>query len=431
MLADGASTILEDMEMRERHAAAAMDGWSRYAVSQGNSGPFGMMTSTMQGANLSRLQPQHQAQFTWRGLGDGQVQAQGGQYGMGRRTLADGNATLIDFNSTEALTSRGSATPSGHVFAAPGWHAMVQDASAQALARGILRTDPQQGRPPLAHVAAQAAGWGGAAPTSHWWAAGVSTVSPRSNGLGVSGPSPGGPVMFQAAMQGFGADASRFPSSNATPTSQMGADTSMSSNACSSQTAESPAESWNSGSADAKGNSSGRNKRKRPPSLSCIEAAAVGAPSRGDDCFSFSNITSRRRVDQDDEGIAGSDAGANSLSGGSGSAVLLPPLPTSTSGLKWGGSSGSSVASGNSSSGNGGNGSNVGSGPSGVVLAPLTPMTPFAVGDGWTLPMTPQRAAQPDGWTPTGASAEALARGDSWTFSITPRTPRDLTLQVM
>jgi hypothetical protein len=390
MLADGASTSLEDMEMprRERQAAAtAMDGWSRHSASQGSPGSYGVLAPNMQGGNMMHMQQQqqqqqqqqHQAQFTWRGLGEGQmqagVQAQGGQFaGMGRRPLADCNAALLDFNSVEAPTLRGSATPGGHVYTAPGWHSMVPDAS--AVTRGTLRgTDVHQGRPHPAHAAAQSSGpgWGGQSTTSHWWAAGVTMSSPPragGGGLSSSAQAQGGPgQMFQGGMpQGFSADSDEFAPgvSNLAPTTQSACDASGGSAACGSQEAESPAERWGAaGSWDGKGlgGSTGRSgKRRRPPSLSCIETtAATEAAAQGEDCFSFGNLSSRRRVEQGEEGA----------------------------------------------------------------------LSPDAVGDGW---MTPQPAAQPDAWTPTGAgaelAAEALARGDSWTFSMTPRTPRDLALQV-
>jgi hypothetical protein len=463
MLADGASTILEDAELRnaERQAAEgnSWPGGRQGPVSQG--GPYGM---TLQGSAV-RLPTQSNAQFTWRGIAEAPAHA--GQFnGMGRLPPAMGGVSgggqarcdggLMEYaggGGEQAPSSRSSGTPGSHVFATPSWHSMVPDAS--ALARGILRGG--EVRPGLGQIgggSGSGTSWAGTA-SAHWWAAGVS-ASPQSRGVVTSAPSG---AMFQSAagMQGYSAvgDAGRYTAGSNGPVSVESCGnvaTSMSSG-----------DGWGSCGPDSKGGVSGRNKRKRPPSLSCIEAAAVATAAAaacragGEESLYFGNTTARRRVDQGEEvdGGGGSNGGGGGCGGGSNCRGVVNSLNKGGGGGGGGGGGVNNVgtcggnggnSNGNGSASSGGNGGNNGTmllpplptggglkwgaGAGGnVVLAPLTPMTPFASGDGWTLPMTPQRTAE--AWTPTAAGSETLGRGDSWTFSITPRTPRDLTLQVM
>jgi len=458
MLADGASTILEDAELRnaERQAAEgnSWPGGRQGPVSQAT-GPYGM---TLQGSAV-RLATQSNAQFTWRGIAEAPAQA--GQFnGMGRLPPAmggvgGGGGGLMEYaggGGEQAPSSRSSGAPGSHVFATPSWHSMVPDAS--ALARGILRGG--EGRPGLGQIgggSGSGTSWAGTA-SAHWWAAGVS-ASPQSRGVVTAGP-PGAMFQTPAGMQGYSAagDVGRFTAGSNGPVSVA--------ESCGNVPASmSSGEGWGNCGPDARGGASGRNKRKRPPSLSCIEAAAVATAAAaacrasGEEGLYFGNTTARRRVEQGEEvdgsGGGNGGGGGNCIGGVNGGGI----------GGGGGGGGGNSVGSGGGGSGGGGgggggsvgNGNTSGSGGNGggggtmllpplpaggglkwgaggsVVLAPLTPMTPFASGDGWTLPMTPQRTAE--SWTPTAAGSEALGRGDSWTFSITPRTPRDLTLQVM
>ena len=412
MLADGASAMLEDTERQAMGDPDASGGggggggggWSlsRLPASQGGA-PYSMLTPTLQGGMPRLPPPQCQAQFTWRGLGEAHSQggAGPGQYGgmaprMAPRLLADGNATLIDFSSgypdAQAAAARASGTPNAHMFAGAGWP-MMSDAAV----RGFLRGD--QGWQQLGHAGAGAAGPGWGAPaSSHWWGAGVAS-SPRSiAGPGQMFQGQGGAGMMQFSVgQGGMQQFSSSSSGSSTASSSTGAEGNNATNAGTVQ----PADCWV-GSADEAKAGPGKQKRKRPPSLSCIETAAGALGVAGGCEAGFGSAVSRRRIEPGES----AEAAGQACNGG----IVLPPLPSAT------------IKLGSTGGGNGGGN---------VVLAPLTPMTPFAVGDGWALPLTPQRAAAADGWTPTGASAEALARGDSWTFSITPRTPRDLTLQVM